>query len=177
MATVSSVTRQLSSLDISTKKGFPSSHVKQSSQPNVAKLLTKFAAPNIPTNIATQPKLKLVSSQSSLRNPIVTTVKNVDLPSPEEDAPKTVDIGTYDGGLEADDQPEIVDDSAKNLALDSSTSTSVYFLNVLVTNIASANIQLANGRSMISTWGDLLVRAGLATYTWSEPKPQITSLL
>ena len=51
MASVSSITRQISALDISSKKPTATSSskpppTKQPSQTNVAKLLTKFAAPN-----------------------------------------------------------------------------------------------------------------------------------
>jgi hypothetical protein len=55
MASVSSITRQISALDISSKKPTTTSSskpppTKQPSQANVAKLLTKFAAPNPFTN-------------------------------------------------------------------------------------------------------------------------------
>lgn len=135
MATVSSITRQISTLDISSKKGLsssttakPAGHVKQPSQPNVAKLLTKFAAPNAPQQPS---KLKPMTSQTSLRNltnkpiPATTTTKSADsstTPSPAASlSAKPIDIGTYDGGLEVDDGKPAPGDEAKGLALDSST--------------------------------------------------------
>ena len=56
-----------------------------------------------------------------------TVTKNAETSTPSEDGPpaKTIDIGTYDGGLEADDQKENLGGRAKELALDSSTLLSV----------------------------------------------------
>ncbi|KAF8151995.1 other/AUR protein kinase [Mycena galopus ATCC 62051] len=116
MATVGSVTRQIAALEISGSGSRPPAstssiarpaHTKHPSQPNIAKLLTKFAAPN------------LNPSQSSLAN----------LPPPpprkDKDAQPVVDIGRYDGGLELENEErgEVVSgDAAVELALDSSQS-------------------------------------------------------
>ncbi|KAJ7356624.1 kinase-like protein [Mycena albidolilacea] len=118
MATVGSVTRQIAALEISgsnpPRPAAPTSsiarpnHTKHASQPSVAKLLTKFAAPNLNSN------------QSSLEN----------LPPPpsrkEKDAaPPALDIGRYDGGLEIENKERgesVSGDAATELALDSSLS-------------------------------------------------------
>ncbi|KAJ6569501.1 other/AUR protein kinase [Mycena capillaripes] len=116
MATVGSVTRQIAGMEISGSSSRPPAptssiarptHTKQPSQPNVAKLLTKFAAPN------------LNKSQTSLSN----------LPPPppsrKDTTPPAIDIGRYDGGLELDNEKrgEVVSgDAAEELALDSSQS-------------------------------------------------------
>lgn len=157
-ASVDSVTRQLSGMDINPKKALPSStsssklgHSKQPSQQNVAKLLSKYAAPNPPnpsglssaasSNNVAQPsaamaKLKATSSQPSLRNltnapnskstaAAGTTAKIREHP-PAEGSTQPIDIGTYDGGLEreyARRGSTISGEAAQDLALDSSNAT------------------------------------------------------
>jgi hypothetical protein len=116
MATVGSVTRQIAALEISgsnSRAPVPTSsiarptHTKNASQPNVAKLLTKFAAPN------------LSKSQTNLAN----------LPPPppsrKNTTPPAIDIGRYDGGLESENEKRgdiVSGDAAAELALDSSLS-------------------------------------------------------
>lgn len=116
MATVGSVTRQIAALEISgpTRPPAPTTssiarpvHTKQPSQPNVAKLLTKFAAPN------------LQQSQTNLSN----------LPPPPPSRSGTtqtsIDIGRYDGGLETENEKRgdvVTGEAAEDLALDSSLS-------------------------------------------------------
>jgi hypothetical protein len=50
MTTVGALTRQLSSLNIEYKQPTRSGHQKQPSRDNVAKLITKFAAPHVPSS-------------------------------------------------------------------------------------------------------------------------------
>ncbi|KAJ7135029.1 kinase-like protein [Mycena crocata] len=116
MTSVGSVTRQIAALEISgsnSRAPQPTSsiarpiHTKQASQPNVAKLLTKFAAPN-PHH-----------SQMNLSN----------LPPPPSSRSDTtqpaIDIGRYDGGLETENEKRgdvVSGDAATELALDSSLS-------------------------------------------------------
>lgn len=113
MANVGSVTRQIAALELSNKKpGFttntarPPSHSKQPSQTNVAKLLTKYAAPN----------------STRLTKPVTISKTN---PSTLPDATQSVDIGCYDGGLESENEKrgeQIFGEAAKELALDSSSA-------------------------------------------------------
>jgi hypothetical protein len=120
MASVGSVTRQIAALEISNKKTAISStnstsrslHTKQSTQNNVSKLLTKFAAPNPFPNASNKP-----TQPSSLRHPAQASKL------PEFNS--TLDIGRYDGGLEVDNEKrgeEVFGAAAEELALDSSTS-------------------------------------------------------
>ncbi|KAJ7065383.1 kinase-like protein [Mycena amicta] len=100
MTSVASVTRQLAAVDINARSQ-PPTHSKQPSQPNVAKLLTKFAAPNLQPSVS-----KLPSSRSDTAKP-------------------PLDIGSYDGGLETENEKRgdiVTGDAAEELALDSSMS-------------------------------------------------------
>ncbi|KAJ7584763.1 kinase-like protein [Mycena floridula] len=121
MATVSTLTRQLASLELSKNAPPPRpGHTKQPSQTNVAKLLTKFSAPNPVPSSGSQsslPKLKPSSSQSSLRQP----TKNQTISKAAPAVSKPLDIGSYDGGLENDEEQRGKDDLGKQLAWDSST--------------------------------------------------------
>ncbi|KAJ7134238.1 other/AUR protein kinase [Mycena epipterygia] len=116
MATVGSVTRQIAGLEISGSSARPQAasiprptHTKQASQgQNVAKLLTKFAAPN--------------PHQSQ------TNLSNLPPPPPSrsDTAPPAIDIGRYDGGLETENEKRgdvVSGDAAADLALDSSRSS------------------------------------------------------
>ncbi|KAJ3990484.1 other/AUR protein kinase [Lentinula detonsa] len=117
MASVSTLTQQLSTLDIS-KKQEPSAEL--------SKLLTKYGAPNPPTKHkpsaststlrtkASVSSLKTVASQPSLKP------KTKHTKASSVDAQKTIDIGRYDGGLEADNAAHVSVDEAPDLALDSS---------------------------------------------------------
>ncbi|KAK7064822.1 kinase-like protein [Favolaschia claudopus] len=120
MTTIGSVTRQIAALEISgsnSRSFAPSSstarpaHTKQPSQPNVAKLLTKFAAPN------------LNASQSSLAGlPPPPSRKEKEAAAAQQ---ASLDIGRYDGGLELENEErgEVVSgEAAAELALDSSLS-------------------------------------------------------
>ncbi|KAF7289082.1 Kinase-like protein [Mycena chlorophos] len=108
MASVAAVTRQLAAVDLnSTHSQPPLKHVKQPSQPNVAKLLTKFAAPNPTTGAGA--KHAHSSSRSETTSKLATPL----------------DIGSYDGGLELENEKRgdvVTGEAAKELALDSSTS-------------------------------------------------------
>lgn len=130
MASVASVTRQIAALEISNNKkpasttARPPLHSKQPSQTNVAKLLTKFAAPNTTT---VPSKSKSTASSSSLRTQPSAATLN-EKPSTTTHS-QQIDIGKYDGGLEIDNEKrgEIVSgDAAKELALDSSVAPYVF---------------------------------------------------
>lgn len=138
MASVGSVTRQIAALEISNKKSATSSsslkstHAKQPSQPNVSKLLTKFAAPNPlqPSSNANKPFYP-----SSLRNPAVgttgankTSTTTTTQGSGHKQQP-SIDIGQYDGGLELENEKRgerVYGEAAEELALDSSTSRYIF---------------------------------------------------
>ncbi|KAF9051054.1 other/AUR protein kinase [Hymenopellis radicata] len=121
MTSVASVTRQIAALEISNKKttstattAKPTLHSKHPSQTNVAKLLTKFSAPN-PSTSTSKPK---TAPSSALRNQTNTT-------HVEKSKSQQIDIGSYDGGLEIENEKrgEVVSgDAAKELALDSSSA-------------------------------------------------------
>jgi aurora kinase len=110
MSTIAAITRQISALELASKKQPPPpttrtttaassarpGHSKQPSQSNVPRLLTKFVAPHphqtLPTKIALKPNM---------------------------------DIGKYDGGFELDDEKrgeKVYGEAAEALALDSSVS-------------------------------------------------------
>ncbi|KAF9241069.1 kinase-like protein [Melanogaster broomeanus] len=125
MASIASVTKQIAALEISSKKPTNPArptHTKQPSQTNVAKLLTKFAAPN-PAPKPTQP--------SALRNQTNAESRAATPPSPTKATTKsaikstTIDIGKYDGGFEIDNEKrgeKVYGEAAEQLALDSSVS-------------------------------------------------------
>jgi hypothetical protein len=98
MASIGAVTKQIAALEISAKKHHQTSrpgHAKQPSQTNVAKLLTKYAAPNPPTSKPAQPSA--LRNQTDVNAPAKTTK----VTTPSEPKP-SLDIGKYDGGLELD---------------------------------------------------------------------------
>ncbi|KAF8133910.1 kinase-like protein [Boletus edulis] len=124
MASIGSVTKQIAALEISSsKKQNPQTrpaHSKQPSQTNVAKLLTKFAAPT-PIPKPAQP--------SALRNQTNAENKTTAPPSTTKSKPvakpPTIDIGKYDGGFEIDNEKrgeKVYGEAAEDLALDSSVS-------------------------------------------------------
>lgn len=123
MASIGSVTKQIAALEISSKKqpNPPSTrptHSKQPSQTNVAKLLTKYAAPN-PIPKPAQP--------SALRNQTNAENRTTAPPAPAKPTakPSSIDIGKYDGGFEIDDEKrgeKVYGEAAEDLALDSSVS-------------------------------------------------------
>jgi hypothetical protein len=123
MTSVNALVDQLSSLDINKAKAQQQQPprqppTKQAAQPNVAKLLTKFAAPNpyaasssttTPTTTANPPLKPGISRQATA-------------PPPADPA---IDIGRYDGGFEIDDEKrgeKVYGEAAADLALDSSES-------------------------------------------------------
>ncbi|KAH0832146.1 kinase-like protein [Lanmaoa asiatica] len=102
MASIGSVTKQIAALEISSKKQAnppPTrpTQSKQTSQTNVAKLLTKYAAPN-PIQKPAQP--------SALRNQTNAENRTITPPPPTKPVakPPTIDIGKYDGGFEIDNE-------------------------------------------------------------------------
>lgn len=121
MSSVAAVTRQIAALEISGKNkttstsARPPLHSKQPSQTNVAKLLTKFSAPNAPS------KITKTTSSSTLR----TQTPSGDEKAPAKQASAQIDIGSYDGGLELDNEKRgeaVTGEAAKELALDSSSA-------------------------------------------------------
>ncbi|KAF7371049.1 Kinase-like protein [Mycena sanguinolenta] len=101
------LTSQMSGLDLSHKPAHTSSFARAipSKQLNTAKLLTKFAAPN-PYQNQTNLSGLLPSSCSGTTEP-------------------AIDIGLYDGGLEAENEKRgdtVTGEAAEDLALDSSLS-------------------------------------------------------
>jgi hypothetical protein len=132
MTSIGAVTRQIAALEISPKKQQQPSTIarptdaKQPSQPHVSKLLTKHAAPNPYAN-TTKPL-----QPSSLRNhPKTNPIPSSRPPSSTKEAvAPTMDIGKYDGGFEIDDEKkheQVYGEAAEDLALDSSTSGSVFY--------------------------------------------------
>lgn len=146
MASVGSVTRQIAALEISNKKPttttttsststFKPAHSKQSSQTNVSKLLTKFAAPNpIPPSSHTSAKPLYPSSLRNQATGTTTSSKTSSSTAAVQRSLKkqpSVDIGHYDGGLEIDNEKRgerVYGEAAEELALDSSTSRYADFL-------------------------------------------------
>jgi len=115
MTSVGAVTRQIAALELSKQPSSTRSfHPKNPSQSNnVSKLLSKFAAPNPFPN--TKPPHPL----SSLRDPTPSNSKKGIF------AQKSIDIGSYDGGLEIEDAKRgelVYGEAAEELALDSSVS-------------------------------------------------------
>ncbi|KAF8904076.1 kinase-like protein [Gymnopilus junonius] len=95
--------------------------MKQVGQPQVAKLLTKYAAPNPFTNASNKP-----TNPSSLRNPHPTSAQPSATFKPGHHKQPSFDIGKYDGGLELDNEKRgerVYGEAAEDLALDSSVST------------------------------------------------------
>ena len=125
MTSVNSVTRQIAALDISNTKKPGASTVrapmtKQAAPPtgNFTKLLTKYAAPNPFTNASNKP-----TNPSSLRHP--TPASQPAAAKPGHSAQKSIDIGSYDGGLEIENEKRgerVYGEAAEDLALDSSVS-------------------------------------------------------
>ncbi len=133
MASVGSVTRQIAALEISTKQNAGTKqtrslhHQKTTSQSNVSKLLTKFAAPNpFPDSKAKAPVRTVVPPRPA--NPAHTAAKQPQ-PAPASKSKPTsdreLDIGKYDGGFEIENEKRgeaVQGEAAQDLALDSSVS-------------------------------------------------------
>ncbi|OCH90459.1 kinase-like protein [Obba rivulosa] len=127
MASVGSLTRQFSALEVSSKQNSANparpTHQKKPSQNNVSKLLTKYAAPNPFPTSQSAPATAIPKSTptNSLQNKQASRP-----PSPAKHAaPPTVDIGRYDGGFEIDNESRgerVYGEAAEALALDSSVS-------------------------------------------------------
>lgn len=134
MATIGSVTRQIAALEISSKQNGASKqtrslhHQKTTSQTNVSKLLTKFAAPHpFP-----DPKVKAAPVRTVPPRPANPTAHSAaKQPQPastsqaKPSSGRELDIGKYDGGFEIENEKrgEAVDgEAAQDLALDSSVS-------------------------------------------------------
>jgi hypothetical protein len=131
MASVQSLTRQISNLDLNKQNAKPT-HTKQPSQTNVSKLLTKFAAPNLAADASTSTKPvplghARTNSTTSKTQPAPSALKKQASaastisrpPSPSKKGDGT-DIGTYDGALDRDEGELVYGEAAEDLALDSS---------------------------------------------------------
>ncbi|KIY65716.1 kinase-like protein [Cylindrobasidium torrendii FP15055 ss-10] len=126
MASVAALTKQLSALELKEKsktepkatrdaptKLLPTKnsvrqplHTKQSSETNVAKLLSKFSAPNVP-----------VASVKQAAKPPAKVERPLHKTTPSE-----LDIGSYDGSLENDQRGKTVTgEAAAQLSLNSSS--------------------------------------------------------
>lgn len=197
MASIGSVTRQIAALEISNKKptATPSSsiikpnHTKQSSQSNVSKLLTKFAAPN-PIQSSSHTNTKPLHP-SSLRNQATGTTTSSKISSMTTTGQRSlkhqpsVDIGHYDGGLEIENEKRgepVYGEAAEDLALDSSTSRYTRFLSFLqcirilsLKRNNQENAQHVNGAYTASTWVALLAKANLVAYIWFAPSASLNT--
>ena len=163
MASVGSVTRQIAAMEITNKKPTPGSSsirppaAKPPAQPNVTKLLTKFAAPNPFTNASNKP-----ANPSSLRNPTPnhTNAQPSTSSKPGHGSQSSIDIGKYDGGLEIDNEKRgerIYGEAAEELALDSSVSRCDTYLDTTnyVLKMLLGNTLPANGPCTTLTWAVL----------------------
>src|SRR5229473_499688 len=141
MASVGSVTRQIAALEISTKQNGTTKqtrtlhHQKTTSQSNVSKLLTKFAAPlpfpdpkaKASASVRTIPPRSANTAHSTAKQPQPAPQKPQPAPAsqPKTTTDRELDIGKYDGGFEIENEKrgETVDgEAARDLALDSSIS-------------------------------------------------------
>lgn len=118
MTTVGTLTQQLSTLEI-----------KQESSADISKLLTKYAAPNPSTKsiLRTKASVSSLKTQAQNQKSLHTSASTSNLQKPKHtkgngsvDLPKAIDIGKYDGGLEADNAAHVSVEEAPDLALDSS---------------------------------------------------------
>ena len=131
MTSIQSISRQLSQLDLKKQQSsssLRSTHSKQQSSQsssNVAKLLTKYAAPN-----AFQPKSTHARNGSATAAALAAQSQSQPQPQPPMSPGRgatqaTIDIGRYDGGFEIDNEKrgeKIYGEAAEALALDSSVS-------------------------------------------------------
>lgn len=133
MTSVGAVTRQIAALEISQKPNTqgstkPTTLQKKASQngSNVTKLLSKFAAPNPPpargkgaTNAASS------ATAASKTRPQSPTKPTTHQQQAQQQKPRVFDIGSYDGGLEIDNEnrgEKVTGEAAEELALDSSVA-------------------------------------------------------
>ncbi|KAF5382326.1 hypothetical protein D9757_008443 [Collybiopsis confluens] len=125
MASVHTLTHKLSSLNISKSNAEPP-------KDQVQKLLTKFSAPNplkSKASSTTSKSAALVSSASSSSLKSTQSLKTIygasktekSIPTSSSNDKKEVDIGTYDGGLDSDENEQVSPEDAPDLVLDSST--------------------------------------------------------
>ncbi len=191
MASIGSLTRQISALEITNKKtttaqGSNSNNrlLKQPSQQNVSKLLTKYAAPNPFANASNKP-----INSSSLRNPTPTTLPSTNSSSSSIEkiakhrhgADPSIDIGKYDGGLEIDNEKrgeKVYGKAAEELALDSSVSeydiVSFLTLAYLILIFSNAgNTPPENGACTSLKWVALSAKVSSAACIWSGPNANL----
>ncbi|KAI0031176.1 other/AUR protein kinase [Vararia minispora EC-137] len=127
MASVGSVTRQIAALEISSKQNSTTTkrpmHQKSASQTNVAKLLTKFAAPHPFPESKSTSSIKTHTKNAASASSVATVKPSTK--SMKAASPRELDIGSYDGGLEIENEKRgsiVSGEAAKDLALDSSVS-------------------------------------------------------
>ncbi|KAF8634166.1 hypothetical protein AX15_001033 [Amanita polypyramis BW_CC] len=130
MTPVNAATRQIAALEISSKNASgtssgttpPLSHIKQPSQTNIAKLLTKYAAPNPHPSKFAHPSSSTSSTHQSRTTHGVQPSQSqlvIGVTHPG------LDIGSYDGGLELENEKrgeKVYGEAAQDLALDSSVA-------------------------------------------------------
>ncbi|KAF8644420.1 hypothetical protein AX16_008480 [Volvariella volvacea WC 439] len=129
MTSIDSLAKQISNLEISNKPSSsslrPAPTSKSSSQTNVARLLTKFGAPNPPPSSSSSSikplKVDALRQQANLvsKEPTAKPAK----PATSTNTFSQFDIGAYDGGLEIENERrghKVFGKAAEELALDSS---------------------------------------------------------
>ncbi|KAJ4482525.1 kinase-like protein [Lentinula aciculospora] len=135
MATMGAVTGRIAALELSNKKPGPTTssarpplRSKQSSQTSVAKLLTKYAAPNLVHASGSMKSTELTAqalSSTVATKAKVTGARTYTGNTPAPEITLSFDIGNYDGGLELENEKrgeKIFGEAAQELALDSSSA-------------------------------------------------------
>jgi hypothetical protein len=187
MANIGAVTRQIAALEISakqngaTKQSRSLQHQKtasQSSQSNVSKLLTKFAAPNPFPDPKSKAKTATVRTRPA--NPTHSTAAKQPQPAPAKQAKpssgREIDIGKYDGGFEIENEKRgeaVEGEAAQDLALDSSVSRLVcpHYLRPNYSPVPpQEHAPRENGTLPTLTSAALLAKVNLVGFTWSAPR-------
>ncbi|KAI0316663.1 kinase-like protein [Amylostereum chailletii] len=129
MTSVGAVTRQIAALEISSKQNTGTSksskptHQKSSSQTNVSKLLSKFAAPHPFPESKSTSSLKTQSTKAATSTSSLSKLASGSKPTSKAAAQSDLDIGHYDGGFELENEKRgeaVHGEAAEQLALDSS---------------------------------------------------------
>lgn len=138
MTSLGQITRQLSALEISSKPNTtrPPTHQKKPSQPNVSKLLSKYAAPNpfpasstlqkaATTTTTTTNKSTTARPASPTRPATAQSSQSSQYSQSSQSSKPAFDIGRYDGGFEIENETRgevVTGEAAAELALDSSVA-------------------------------------------------------
>ncbi|TBU46269.1 kinase-like protein [Dichomitus squalens] len=133
MASINQITRQISALEISskpntTRPATTAQHQKKPSQTNVTKLLSKYAAPHPFAAASTLQKAastNSIASKTSTATSRPASPTRPAAPTASSAKPPTIDIGSYDGGFEIENETRgevVVGAAAEELALDSSVA-------------------------------------------------------